>query len=268
MHLPAKFAASLAIVIATTGGAMACGTDTDCSIGTGAYRIFNADAAVNGALVFAHGYRGTAQGTVRNRALRAVAEEKGIALVALQSLGDDWSIPNVPKQDSSVTRDEPTYLNAVIADLNARFKLNTDRVMLSGFSAGGMCTWQIACNSDVVVAGYAPLSGTLWDPMPDACPTADTSLMHFHGDRDKIVPLGGRPIGQYHQGDVPTALKMYARDGGFDALSPARMMEGADCDVATNAKGKTLSFCQFSAGHSFKADHLRYAWDAFMSEQS
>ena len=97
----------------------------------------------------------------------------------------------------------------------------------------------MACTSHVVVAGYAPLSGTLWYPMSDNCPTANTSLMHFHGDRDKIVPLGVRPISQHHQGDV-----------------------------ATNVNGKTLSFCQFSAGHSFKADHLRYAWDAFMAEKS
>lgn len=121
MHLAAKILSSFTSLIVLTNGAAACGVDTDCDIETGGYPEFNAQATPNGALIFAHGYRGNAQGAVRNRSLRAVAKEKGITLVALQSLGDNWSIPNVPKQNSSVTRDESTYLKFVIGDLDSRF---------------------------------------------------------------------------------------------------------------------------------------------------
>ena len=62
--------------------ALACGIDTDCTIGDRTYRIAMPDGTPKGALIHAHGYRGTAQGVVRNRSLRGAVNGLGLALIA------------------------------------------------------------------------------------------------------------------------------------------------------------------------------------------
>ena len=74
----------LAVVAALIAGPVAaCGEDTDCVVGDRTYRIAGAENAPNGALIFAHGYRGSAAGVMRNRGLAALADDFGLALIAM-----------------------------------------------------------------------------------------------------------------------------------------------------------------------------------------
>jgi len=88
-------------------------------------------------------------------------------------------------------------------------------MMATGFSAGGMMVWNLVCDRSTLFAGFAPIAGTFWEPMPTSCAAPPASVVHIHGTSDKTVPLLGRPIAGTHQGQVPTALEMYARHGDF-----------------------------------------------------
>ena len=72
---------------------LACGSDTDCVVGDRIYRIHIGEktAPEMGAIVFAHGYRGSAAGVMRNGSLKGLADELGIALIAL-----DFPLSNSP----------------------------------------------------------------------------------------------------------------------------------------------------------------------------
>ncbi len=249
------------------GFAYGCGADTDCVVDDGFYRILvPQDGQANGALVFAHGYRGSATGTISNKSLRALAEKLGSAVVAIKSADEDWTLPGAPSESTRDNRDEVAYVGRVVEDAVARFGLDPDRFMAAGFSAGGMMTWNLICHDSTRFGAFVPLSGTFWRPEPDTCTTPPASVFHYHGTTDRIVPLSGRPIAQTHQGDVPSVLYMYETYGGYDTPVDTPKADGLTCDARENASGKRLEFCTFNGGHTFRASYIERAWHMTFGE--
>jgi polyhydroxybutyrate depolymerase len=199
--------------------AQACGTDSDCMVGDRSYRISMPEGQAEpvGAVIWAHGYRGTAAGVMRNGSLRRMVHAEGLALIALQGVGGTWDLPNGPRTPDSTGAFEFDYIEAVVADAQAQFGIDTSRLVASGFSAGGMLVWNLACARPDAFVEFVPYAGTFWrEPQPDCAPPAK-SLIHLHGDADSTVPLDGRPIGPTRQGKVADALAMYSALGDFDA---------------------------------------------------
>ncbi len=248
--------------------AAACGTDTDCKLGDRHYRIAMPDghdgATKVGAIVFAHGYRGSARGAMRNGNFRRMVSDMGLALIAVKSASDDWVLPNSPRRKNIDGSIEFNYMDAVIADASKRFALDTDQMMMTGFSAGGMMVWNMACNRPDMFAGFAPISGTFWLNPPESCAKSVANVIHIHGDDDPTVPLTGRPIADTHQGDVSEALAMYADHGKFGKTTK-REAGPLTCGDRKNPDGDMLAFCLFEGGHSFRSEYVRFAWETFKS---
>lgn len=241
--------------------ALACGPETDCIVGDRTYRLYVPEGVEPaGALVWAHGYRGSAAGAMRNGAFRRIADARGWAFVALKSAGDDWEIAHTPRNPQREEVLEYDYVLDVIADLNKRFPLAPDQTILTGFSAGGMFTWTMACGLTAPFAGFIPLSGTFWDPVPETCTAPPKPIVHIHGTEDGVVPLGGRPIGPTRQGDVPTALEMFSDYAGLGTESAVTEIGDMSC-ATRDGNGVFLEFCTFTGGHSFSAKRLQYGID-------
>ncbi|WP_235899996.1 alpha/beta hydrolase family esterase [Tritonibacter aquimaris] len=246
----------------STTVAHACGSDSDCMIGERSYRIRLPDNVPDGklgAIVFSHGYKGTAKGVMNNPRFTALANELGVAIIATKSAKNDWSIPGAPSSETDPTVDELAYYDAVLADVSARFPIDSNRLMASGFSAGAMMVWNLACHRSSQFAGFAPIAGTFWQPAPTHCDAPPTSVIHMHGTSDKIVPLEGRKVLDTHQGSVPDVLAMYGQYGGF-SQAEARKLGGLSCDIQSNEAADVLAFCAFEGGHSFQMEYLKSAW--------
>ncbi|MEO0386104.1 MAG: PHB depolymerase family esterase [Pseudomonadota bacterium] len=240
--------------------AVACGSDTDCALGDRTYRILMPEGVERpGAVVFAHGYRGSASGTMRSQGLRDMAAELGVALVAVKSYAEDWRIPGVPADPTTDGAQERQYFSALVPALAERHGIDTDRLLLAGFSAGGMVTWQMACDLGDLFAGFAPIAGTFWVPVPSTCASAPVNLIHTHGTSDKIVPLAGRPIAETHQGDVEKAVSVLRVAGGYD--NPVDVpAEGMVCTAESTPDNHVLELCLHDGGHSMRASYVARAW--------
>jgi polyhydroxybutyrate depolymerase len=243
--------------------AFACGKDTDCIISSGTYRIVLPEGTNGpiGAIVFAHGYRGTAAGAMRNGGLIRMATDRGMAFIALDALGGDWALPNAPGH-AVEERDEMAYLDDVITDA-AQFGIDPQRTVITGFSAGGMFVWNAICDRGDAYGGYIPYSGTFWQGPPTTCAAGTPNIVHVHGDADTTVPLEGRKIADTRQGSVPQTLAMYRADKGFSDASPLSVADMA-CERSMTSAGKHLDFCLFSGEHSFTAARLGAAYDLMM----
>ncbi len=244
--------------------AFACGTDTNCPVGDRYYRIampegYDGTTPV-GALVWSHGYRGSAAGVMRNGSLRRMASEAGLALIAVQGINGSWNLPYGPSTFDSTGAEEFAYFDAVVEDATSRFAIDPDRVIASGFSAGGMMVWNLACSRPMKFAGFVPISGTFWLKPPETCAAPVSSIVHIHGDADRTVPLNGRAIRETKQGEVEDALSMYREFGRFGAATEVEV-GGLSCRNRTNPSGEILEFCLFSGGHSFRTEYLRYGID-------
>ncbi len=242
--------------------AQACGKDSDCLIGDRAYRISlpeGQDEAV-GAVVWAHGYGGSAAGVMRNGSLRKMVHARGMALIAVQGVNGSWDLPYGPRTFDSTGASEFEYFEGVIKDASSRFAVDPTRLVASGFSAGGMMVWNLACARPDAFVGFIPIAGTFWLKPPASCALPVANIVHLHGDRDGTVPLDGRAIRETHQGKVSDALEMYAAHGQFSPESE-KNTQMLRCTERVNPDGAILEFCLFEGGHSFRTEYLAYALD-------
>ncbi len=257
----------LLVLLAFAPPAQACGPESDCVIGERIYRIRMPEGHDGKtpvpAIVFAHGYRGSATGIIRNEALADLASDLGVALIAAKSAGDDWSIPGAPAGGKIAGVDELVYFDRLLEDAADRFPINRERLLATGFSAGGMMVWNLICHRSDSFAAFVPMAGTFWQPEPQSCTSPPADVIHIHGGQDKIVPLTGRAIEESHQGDIGKVLGMYADYGNYASAS-SMAMDGLDCERRVNPEGKILAFCLFKGGHSFNQTYLRQAWHQLM----
>lgn len=249
------------VLCALAAPALACGSDSDCPVGDRIYRIampkgYDGTTPV-GALIWSHGYGGSAAGVMRNGSLRRMVSDAGLALIAAQGVNGTWDLPKGPRTFDSTGAAEFTYFDAVLADAEQQFAIDPARIIAAGFSAGGMMVWNLACTHPDAYAGFIPLSGTFWLAPPETCAPPVSSIVHIHGDADKTVPLAGRPILETKQGEVAAALAFYAKFGSF---GPTQATASGDltCQNRKTAEGEILDFCLFPGGHSFRTEYLKY----------
>lgn len=247
----------------TPNAALACGPESDCALGNRSFRILLPDSGEpRGAIIFAHGYRGSAAGTMRNEGLTGLVDQMNVALVALEGVNGIWNTPNNPGAGER-EGDEFTYVDALSDRLEQEWGIPAERTVVSGFSGGAMLVWNIACERGDEFAGFAPLSGTFWDPIPESCPTVPNNLIHFHGTQDEVVPLEGRMIRTTMQGDVHEALKMLLAESDFGA---EEVVEEGDvqCRARRDSEDRLLEFCTFPGGHGYRPEFVAEAVEEFL----
>lgn len=255
------------LALAAAPQANACGPDSRCRIGDRHYFArMPADLAPDqrvGAIVFAHGYKGTGLGTMLNKRLRRVTAELGVALIGVKSAGPDWALPGAPRDTGNNRGVELEYFDAVIDDATSRFPIDPERIMVAGFSAGGMMVWTLVCHRSGLFAAFAPMAGTFWKPEPTTCDTPPANVLHIHGDADRTVPLKGRPIGKAHQGDVPQVIAMYTAYGLFGNAEQTNW-NSMRCESRRNDTGQSFDYCLFKGRHRFSSNYVGMAWRHFV----
>ena len=240
-----------------------CGVDEPCRVPDGEYHVrmpagWDGSSRV-GAILFLHGYRGTAENEINNKGLIATASALGLALVAPQGKERSWSFPGLPGQQ----RDDLAFIGSVLDDAVARHSVDPDRIMASGFSVGGSMVWYLACYMGDRFAGFAPVAGAFWEPLPTACPGPEPDLFHVHGTHDTVVPMAGRAIGDDRQGDVGEGFALWEAKGACTNEKPEEFTpQGLElsCERRTQCAGKTIELCLHSGGHVFKAAWVGRAW--------
>ncbi|HEY5797276.1 MAG TPA: PHB depolymerase family esterase [Bosea sp. (in: a-proteobacteria)] len=243
----------------------ACPANEGCAVASGRYRIVlppRAKAERLGAIMYFHGYQGSAAETLADAGLVAVARRLGVALIAPDGAGRSWSFPGSPAR----YRDEFSFVGQVLDDAVTRFGLDPARILASGFSQGGSMVWYLACRMPSRFAAFAPIAGAFWEPLPDGCVGERPPLIHFHGTSDATIPLAGRALRQgYRQGDLFRSLAILAPGGCTAALLEAARTSAAaqrlSCEVAPGCSAPArLELCLHGGGHVADAAWVERAW--------
>lgn len=79
-------------------------------------------------------------------------------------------------------------LNAFYDDIIEQYRVDTNRVYLTGLSMGGNGTWNWAVHNPEKFAAIAPVCG--WGPDTNYAKLKDMPIWAFHGDQDQAVELG------------------------------------------------------------------------------
>ena len=98
-------------------------------------------------------------------------------LVSPQCPGDDsWSKPSQQKR-----------LSELLDSIVSNYRVDTDRVYLTGLSMGGYGSWRLAADQPDRFAAVVPVCGG--GSPDDAEALKAIPIWVFHGDQDKAVPF-------------------------------------------------------------------------------
>jgi polyhydroxybutyrate depolymerase len=244
----------------TAAAQPACGApENACALAEGSYHVYqpaflDGTTAPMPVLFYFHGYQGTGAGVIRTRALQDIADHYGFLLVAPNGRNKTWAHNGSPSQ----ARDELAFVDAVIDDLIRDWHIAADRIYATGFSQGGSMVWDLICHRPDRFAGFAPVAGAFWEPHPTGCVASadnrenrDVPIIHFHGTGDTVVPMAGRPIGEYRQGDVARSM---ATLRATYQCQPAPTVSSAlgtmTCEIWQGCAGAAkLQLCLHPGGH-------------------
>ncbi len=254
--------------------AAACGPDAGhCSLPSGQYHLALPEEAEGApAVMFLHGAGSRGANVMRNETLVDSLLSRGYAVLAptgSRSFGNgqgrSWNF--YPGWEG---RNETQFLQDVVNDAATRFGLNSNRILLSGFSAGGFMVNYLACSTPDRFAAYAPVAGGFWQPRPDTC-EGPVKLLHTHGWMDKTVPLEGRSLGggRFQQGDIFEGLRLWRdanacadqRPGVITDSGPYWRRVWTDC-----TDGSALELAVFAGGHTVPSDWGGMALDWFEAQ--
>ncbi|PWE32911.1 polyhydroxybutyrate depolymerase [Maritimibacter sp. 55A14] len=215
----------LLLIVALGGPGWAdrtCGApDRACEVAGGAYHVaLPANPQGAPVVLWLHGYGRSGHGVLANTAFVAGFTTRGYAVLAPDGQPDianarnlDWAV----NDGHDWPRGDVRFLNAVLTDAVARFRLDGGRVLVAGFSRGGSMVWDFACASPGSAAAFAAVSGGFWEPMHESC-AGPVHLLHTHGFGDRLVPVEGREVTfnglDFVQGNLFKALDLWRRVNG------------------------------------------------------
>lgn len=181
----------LRLVLALILFALPAGAET-IRLGERSYRIDLPARAEGAPLILAlHGGGGSADQFARSSGLSRPANAQGYAVIYPEGTGraGTWNGGYCCGAAQRNRVDDVAFLDAVIADAVARFRLNPARVYLTGMSNGSIMAETYAALRPGTVRAVAGVAGTM-----DAGrlrPKGKVPLLHIHGTADEMVPYAG-----------------------------------------------------------------------------
>ncbi len=229
------------------------GEDAPCGVPLGTYHVA-APPDWDGtkplpAMLFLHGYNSSGTAYLRNSGFVAAWQAGGVLLILPNGVPGrpggprSWAHQGSPNQ----AREDLAFLDEVVSDVRAHYPVSS--LWASGFSQGGSMVWDLACYRSEAFDGFFSNSGGFWAPLPLRC-KGPLRLRHSHGTADGVVPLAGRQLGLWRQGDIrqgwevlKAAAACPAEPTGKADLGPAR------CSVWSDCQDGHLELCLFDGGH-------------------
>ena len=105
--------------------------------------------------------------------------------------------------------DDVKYIRELLEHLVQHYRINPDKVYITGMSNGGMMAYRLACEMSDQIAAIAVVSGTM--VMEQPCnPDRPVPVLHIHSMEDTVVPYtGGTGLQGYHFAPVDSVLLVW-----------------------------------------------------------
>ena len=102
--------------------------------------------------------------------------ELGAILVAPDSVGDDWA-----------NDENSAYVRFLAESVKQTYAIDAKKVVVTGFSAGGIGSWYIAAKNPDVFAAAVPVAG---QPAGASADDWKVPVYAIHSDKDDRLPVG------------------------------------------------------------------------------
>ncbi|WP_322777829.1 alpha/beta hydrolase family esterase [Frankia sp. Cas4] len=119
----------------------------------------------------------------------ALAASAGVAVAYPDGLDKSWDAGTCCGQAAAEHVDDVGWLRALISHLEQHYPIDRHRVILVGFSNGGMLAYRYACEHPSEIAGIAVVAASR--QITGCTPAAPIGVVAVHGQLDERVPYEG-----------------------------------------------------------------------------
>jgi polyhydroxybutyrate depolymerase len=157
-----------------------------------------------------------------------------------------------PARDAHV--DDVGFVDALIAQLDARLCVDSHRLFATGYSNGAFFAYRLACERSEHFAAIAPVAGM--EGYGPCTPTRPVPVMHFHGTEDRTIRYPGG-TNELLTAPYPSAAESVARwaerNDCRGRAFPTYIRGDSTCDTFTPcADNAAVSLCTSrGAGHTW-----------------
>ena len=144
----------------------------------------------------------TAASTVRETRFDAVGDATGAVIAYVDGERGSWAAGRCCGYAAAARIDDVSALHEVVDGLATLTPIDRRRVVLAGFSNGGMLAYRVACQEARGIAGIIVASGAL--VVPHCSPSAPVSVVASHGLLDRTVPEQGQARSPYLRTSTPS----------------------------------------------------------------
>ena len=195
----------------------------------------------------------SAQAVERSSDFDAVADAHGAVVVYADGIKDSWNAGHCCGYAAAHHIDDRAALRGVVDAVETQVDVDRRRVVIAGFSNGGMLAYRFACEQARGVAGIIVVSGAL---VTDGCaPAAPVAVVVSHGLSDHTVPDAGQTTSDLLHTFTPSVAQSVAPFVAADTCTEPR--------IKRLPPYKVQIYRQCQAGVSvtvFRDDTLGHSW--------
>jgi polyhydroxybutyrate depolymerase len=157
-----------------------------------------------------------------------------------------WNATDVCCDFDHTGVDDVAYIDAIIDDMAAQYRVDRRRVYLVGHSNGGFMSHRYACDRASRIAAMVVLAGDNYKDTASHChPQRPVALLQVHGDMDDQVPyLGGTDPDTGLT--LPSALETVSYWAGVAGCSPTADTSAPDRDLDMDLPGNETKVTRFT----------------------
>lgn len=110
-----------------------------------------------------------------------------------QAAVEEWNEGCGCNKPARLGIDDVAFVDAILAEMQSRYKVDTDRIFATGYSQGGLFVHNLACKRSNVFRAVAIVSAPMSVQLASSCdPTDPISVMMIHAEDDAVLPFYGQ----------------------------------------------------------------------------
>jgi polyhydroxybutyrate depolymerase len=214
-------------------------------------------AARPGLLVMMHGRSGTGAGFEANTGLDYVGAGAGHYVAYPDGLDGSWNSGPCCSPANATGVDDVAFIDALIGWVRTAYPVDGTRILVGGFSNGGMMAFRYACFGhqqiyDLVADASFALTGGCARPMP-------VHVLAFNGLADQVVLWSSPNVSSLFSTPQPSAA---AGNQAFGVSEGCRSLK-TNVDAVTGNKLITSANCPVGVSFDqYVVPHMDHRWPA------
>lgn len=216
-------------------------------------------------VIVLHGALGSATISQWDTGMSKQSEKDGFIVAYPNGAYSMWNAGGCCGQAKKKNIDDVAFIRALIEKTKSEYKIDNDRVYVTGVSNGGMMAYRLAYELSDEIAAIAPVEGCMYPPSGMTASTSElattknfVSVIAFHGKSDIVIPYkGGKGFWFGYRWPVPSvssALQYWVRQNHCNPV-PQRETVGKKTIKETYSGGTNgTEVCLYtleSGGHAW-----------------